>query len=934
VLVLGGAGPAWSGELSAPLEEYRAAIVTNPRTAINYFRVFLYGRNNPAHRKDARALLEWCFQKYPRGHRIEMFIAWLDQLEGKPGWEIAFRRSIDGMRSTGDDYGVTYAGEILAYILIDQGRLDAAERLLTSCLPAATRTGKTWMQARIWSVQAVLAQVRGDYSTALHLLRQIRKDVFPDGDYDIQCSVTTNLGNVYWYLGHYRRAFEAYEEAARLRATSGDVWGESIPVSNMALCALELVHQGEMEPHTLDELIQRALTLSRKGGNADVEASMYNLLGQRSHGREALRHFDQALAIERRHALRETKIESLRFSGNALAAMGASFAGRARLAFEKAEEEARTTRHLFQLGGILADEARFTTLTAPFDQAVTAHLRAIDYIESLRAPQVRGTIRARAFSHWSYVYYRLAGFLLTRARGSATPEQDRALAFNTMERFRARELLERLDTPRKESTTPEEQKLQEDHLAVLTRISGVQRALADPELGPARRRAALKRLEDLEEEERYLRDRLNRRYSRVDDHTGSGIPGLREIQSLLKPDQALLAYQLSDGEPWARPHLEIGSSWLVLLTRNRVWSIPVPARRDLRGRIRILNGLLTAPGASSATVRRASARVYDDLLGKAMAALPDRIRRLVIVPDDVLCHCPFAALQPAGGKHPVGYDFEISTVPSASVWARLKRMNPEIGRSRRSAALIFYAPSAGQWAEGGDARRAAGPWRNGLRLAPLPHAAEEARSLLRSAGPGSRMLSGPDASEAALKRMPLDAYGIVDLVTHAAVDDEQPERSSIILAPGSTEEDGFLQVREIPELDLDGQLIILSSCSSSSGRILGGEGAESLARAFLEGGAGAVLASLWPLEDEQAASLFGDLSRELGRGRRVSDALRRAQRHAVDRGMPVEAWAGVIVLGDGDLAPLPAGGVRGARSLLAAMIVLMLLGALLIRRIR
>ena len=151
------------------------------------------------------------------------------------------------------------------------------------------------------------------------------------------------------------------------------------------------------------------------------------------------------------------------------------------------------------------------------------------------------------------------------------------------------------------------------------------------------------------------------------------------------------------------------------------------------------------------------------------------------------------------------------------------------------------------------------------------------------------------------------AFAIIDLVTHAVVDDEQPERSAILLAPGSDDEDGFLQVREIADLDLDGQLVILSSCRSSSGRILGGEGAQSLARAFLEAGAGAVLASLWPLEDEEASILLSSFARSLGRGRSVAGALSAAQRDAVDAGMPAASWAGLVVLGDGDLRPLPAG---------------------------
>jgi len=167
-----------------------------------------------------------------------------------------------------------------------------------------------------------------------------------------------------------------------------------------------------------------------------------------------------------------------------------------------------------------------------------------------------------------------------------------------------------------------------------------------------------------------------------------------------------------------------------------------------------------------------------------------------------------------------------------------------------------------------------------------------------------------------------------------AVDEEQPERSAIVLSPGGEHEDGLLQAREITDLRLDGQLVILSSCSTATGRILGGEGAQSLAHAFLEAGAGAVLAGLWPIEDTDAADLFGELSRQLGRRRNVAGALRLAQRHALGRGRPPAAWAGITVLGNGDLRPLPGRRPRLPWTPTVIFLLAAALALLLIRRAR
>ncbi len=343
----------------------------------------------------------------------------------------------------------------------------------------------------------------------------------------------------------------------------------------------------------------------------------------------------------------------------------------------------------------------------------------------------------------------------------------------------------------------------------------------------------------------------------------------------------------------------------MLINRDQITTYALPARRDLRGRVDILEGLLSSREVSGVGAVKASVRLYEDVLQDALATLPAEIRRLVIVPDDVLFRCPFGGLRASSDAVPIGSRFEISVVPSAAVWVHLKQESVGRFSDPRSSALIFFAPAIGEIDGEESGFRAANPWVEGLRLAPLRYAEREARSLERVAGRDSRVLSGAEASEQALKEIQLGDFQIIDLVTHAVVDEEQPERSAILLAPGPTTEDGFLQVREIPDLELDGQLVILSSCRSSSGRILGGEGAQSLARAFVQAGAGAVLASLWPLEDEEASIVFSSFYTALGRGQSIAGALSVAQRAAIDAEMPAASWAGLVILGDGDLRPLP-----------------------------
>jgi len=101
--------------------------------------------------------------------------------------------------------------------------------------------------------------------------------------------------------------------------------------------------------------------------------------------------------------------------------------------------------------------------------------------------------------------------------------------------------------------------------------------------------------------------------------------------------------------------------------------------------------------------------------------------------------------------------------------------------------------------------------------------------------------------------------------------------------------------------------VVLSACSSNTGALLRGEGVMSLARAFFQAGAHTVVASLWRLRDDEAADFFDRFYRHLGQGASVSGALQAAQRDLIAAGAPAAAWAGIVVLGDGDMVPLPGG---------------------------
>ena len=241
--------------------------------------------------------------------------------------------------------------------------------------------------------------------------------------------------------------------------------------------------------------------------------------------------------------------------------------------------------------------------------------------------------------------------------------------------------------------------------------------------------------------------------------------------------------------------------------------------------------------------------------------------------------------------------YEFTYTPSITLWARSRERGARRGKS--PAVLAFADPDLGVTTEGemrdGEARP------GGMALERLPHASQEARTLLRRLGGRGQVLDGPAATEEAVKRADLSEYDVLHFAAHAVVDRARPERSAVVLARGDGTDDGLLRMGEIAGLDLDGQLVILGACRSASGRLVDGEGMLGLSRAFFQAGARTVVGSVWPLRDDETAELVDEFARKLGSGLSVAAALAETRRGRIAAGDPPAAWAGLVVLGDGDL---------------------------------
>ena len=127
----------------------------------------------------------------------------------------------------------------------------------------------------------------------------------------------------------------------------------------------------------------------------------------------------------------------------------------------------------------------------------------------------------------------------------------------------------------------------------------------------------------------------------------------------------------------------------------------------------------------------------------------------------------------------------------------------------------------------------------------------------------------------------LDQYQILHFATHALLNEDHPELSSLVLSlfdEQGRHQDGYLRLRDIYNLKLSAQLVVLSACETAVGKEVKGEGLISMVRAFMYSGTPQVLASLWKVDDDATAELMVEFYKQhLDAGLTPAEALRQAQ---------------------------------------------------------
>jgi hypothetical protein len=148
-------------------------------------------------------------------------------------------------------------------------------------------------------------------------------------------------------------------------------------------------------------------------------------------------------------------------------------------------------------------------------------------------------------------------------------------------------------------------------------------------------------------------------------------------------------------------------------------------------------------------------------------------------------------------------------------------------------------------------------------------------------------------------------YPIIHLATHSSLNSEEPLQSAIYFAreEGAKPSDYMLQLEELYSLDVDADLVTLSSCETGLGKEVKGRGVQSISNAFKYAGVSSTVMSLWKVPDKETSLIMMAFYKNLKEGMPKDEALSRSKLEYLENTSDADLrhpyyWAGFVISGD------------------------------------
>jgi CHAT domain-containing protein/tetratricopeptide (TPR) repeat protein len=820
-----------------------------------------------------------------------------------------FGHAIVRAGAAGDPKAMAAATNNLGLIRVEQGRFAAARDDFALAGQLARDVGEHRLEGNHFTNLAMLDIRTGDPAAAIPVLERARAAYRGAGLGAQEQNALGQLGEAYDALGEPRLAIAALDSALVQARAQGLRQEEA---SDLEALARQYRKAGDLR-RALDyyaqaEAIDGELELATElGADLRSEAEIYAALGDLELGR---RHAAEALARHRkvdapyeafldhllladldarthRVAAADTELAAARALAARLdirtARVDAALA-EARIADAQGDAR-RVLRALaaaapdLERGGYDSEwqaaglRTRAYTRLGRLEQAAAAGRAAVAAIERVRGRFGSGALRTAYLADRASAYVDLVDVLLRLRRVDE--------AFAASDAARGRALLDHLAASSGGSSGLDTavQPLREG-AELLRRIAGLVATIDESERdlaaeGDASESASVRLLyAELARARGAYEAVLVQQAERAGELgplLGETVLDPAAVRGSLRPNEALLEYLVTPDR-------------VRLFVVTGAGVVPLEASisaENLASRVRLARDLVGRPTVAAGPGPPVLAALFEALVRSALRSGVLRgVRRLVVVPHDVLTYLPFAALRDDSAGRYLVQDYTLAYLPSAAALPALRERARPVGAV--SDAVVF---------------------------APLPDELPATRgeaAAVRGALGRATLRIGTSATERRF-RAALAEGGIVHVASHGRLDAMNPMFSSIAFAPRShsSDDDGRFELHELLGLTVPSPLVFLSGCETGLGRagstdFARGEDYATLSQAFLLAGARNVVATLWRIEDEGAAVFAEAYYREL-RSVEPSNALARAQRELLsqERYKSPYYWAAYSLSGAG-----------------------------------
>lgn len=267
---------------------------------------------------------------------------------------------------------------------------------------------------------------------------------------------------------------------------------------------------------------------------------------------------------------------------------------------------------------------------------------------------------------------------------------------------------------------------------------------------------------------------------------------------------------------------------------------------------------------------------YNNLVRPVIATIPENSklifslpRELVKIPFEFLC------LNAEQGKSIYANQYliekySISYSPSFSIWKELQARPANTDQTALLAGAPNFQTDNNSFSETRGIEELDLYSRN-LKTQPLKYSSEEISNIDQFFS-DDIVLTDDKATETNFKKN-AELASIIHLSTHSFLYNNSP----VVIFAEDDSNDGYLETGEVAGLNLQSNLVVMSSCKSGLGKTDNSEGIIGMQKVLFDAGASSVVLSLWDVSDKQTTKLMSFFYEYLSSGITSAEALRKAK---------------------------------------------------------